>query len=53
MMSETENPQQATSVYPGKPVRHAYADPGPYFTQNPQCWFSRGPAQMFIPFFFK
>ena len=40
MIPETENPQEAKSVYPGKPVRHAYADPGRYFTQSPQCWFS-------------
>ena len=27
MIPETENPHEAKSVYPGKPVRHAYADP--------------------------
>ena len=38
MMPETENPQEANSVYPGKPSRHAYGDPGRYFTHSPQCW---------------
>ena len=28
MISKTENPQEAKLVYPGKPARHAYADPG-------------------------
>ena len=44
MIPETENPQELTSEYPGKPVRHAQADPGGYFTQSPQCRFSRGTA---------
>ena len=35
MIPETENPQEAKSVYPGKPARHAEADPGRYFTQSP------------------
>ena len=43
---ETENPQEAQSVYPGKTTRHAYADSGRYFTQSPQCWFSRGTAHI-------
>ena len=46
MTPETENPQEAKSFNPGKPVRHAYADPGRYFTQSPQCWFSRGTAHI-------
>ena len=37
VIPETENPQEAKSVYPGTPVWHAYADPGRYFTQSPQC----------------
>ena len=41
MIPDTENPQEAKRVYPGKPARHALADPGRYFTQCPQCWFSR------------
>ena len=39
MIPETENAQEAKNVYPGKPARHAYADPGLNFTQSPQCWF--------------
>ena len=46
MIPETEYPQEANSVQPGKPARHASADPGRYFTQSPQCWFSRGMAQL-------
>ena len=41
MIPETENPQEAKGVYPGKPARLSQADPGRYFTQSPQCWFSR------------
>ena len=41
MIPETENPQEAKSVYPGKLARHTYADPGRYFTQSPECSFSR------------
>ena len=41
MIPETEHLQEAKSVCPGKPARHASADPGRYFTQSPQCWFSR------------
>ena len=44
MIPETENPQEAKSVYPGKPSQHAQADPGRYFTQRPQCWIYRGTA---------
>ena len=40
MIRETENPQEAESVYPGKTALHAQADPGP------QCWFSRGTGYM-------
>ena len=40
MIPETENPQEAKSVYPGK---HAQADLGRYFTQR---WFSRGTAHL-------
>ena len=47
MIPETENPQEAKSVYPDKPARHAYADPGRFFTQSPLCLFSRGTAQMY------
>ena len=46
MIPEKENPHEAKSVYPGKPARHAKADPGRYFTHSPQCWFSRGTAHM-------
>ena len=46
MFPDTENPQEAKRVYPGKPARHAYADPGRYFTQSPHCWFSRGTAKL-------
>ena len=46
MIPETE--KQAKRVCPGKSARHAYADPGVgYFTQSPQCWFSRGTAPMY------
>ena len=31
---ETENPQEAKRVYPGKPARIAQADPVRYFTHN-------------------
>ena len=46
MIPETENPQEARRVCPGKPVRHAWADPSRYFTQSPQCLFSRGTADI-------
>ena len=38
MISETNNRQDVKSVYPGKPVRYAYAYPGRYITQSPQCF---------------
>ena len=44
MISEKENPNEAKRVCPGQPARHAKADPGRYFTQKPQCWFSRETA---------
>ena len=50
MIPETENPQETKIVYPGKPARHAYADLGRYFTQSPQCWFSRGTTHMMVPY---
>ena len=46
MIPETENPHEAKNVYPGKPVQYAYADPGRYFMQSPQCWFSLRPAHI-------
>ena len=46
MIPETKNPQEATSVYTGKPVRHAYADQNRYIMQSPHCWFSCGTAHM-------
>ena len=46
MILETENPQEAKGVYPGKLARHALADPRRYLTQSQQCWFSRGTAHM-------
>ena len=30
MIPETENPQEAKSIYPSKPARHAYAEPERY-----------------------
>ena len=45
MSPETEN-QEVKIAYPGKPARHAYANPGRYFTQKSQCWFSRGTAHI-------
>ena len=36
MIPETEYPQEAKSVCPGQPARHAQADPSPH------CLFSRG-----------
>ena len=44
MMPEAENPQEPKSVCLDQPAQHALADPGRYFTQNPQCLFSRGTA---------
>ena len=32
MIPETENPQKAKCVYPGKPARHASTDPDQYLT---------------------
>ena len=46
MISETETPQDAKSVFPGKSARHAQADPSRYFTQSPQCWFYYEMAQL-------
>ena len=48
MIPETENPQEAKSFFSGKPARHAYAHPGRYFTQSPQCCFSLGAAHMYF-----
>ena len=48
MIPETENAQEAKSVCPGQPARHAQADLGRYITQSPQCWFSRGTARIII-----
>ena len=42
MTPETENPQETKSVCPGKPARHALAEPDQYFTQNPQLLLSGG-----------
>ena len=50
MISETENPQEAKNVYPGKLARHAQADLGGYFSQSPQCWFSSAMAQIFTTY---
>ena len=46
MIPETENQQEAKGVYPGKPARHPSADPGRFFTESPQLWFSRGTAHI-------
>ena len=46
MIHETENPQEANGVCLGSPARQAYADPGRYITQSPQCWFSLGTVQL-------
>ena len=35
MILEKKNPQEAKSIYPGNPARHAKADPGRYFTLSP------------------
>ena len=48
VIPETENPQEANSVYPGRPVLHAFADTVQYFTQSPQCWFSHETAYTLI-----
>ena len=48
MTPERENPEEAKIVRPYKPARHAQADPCRYFTQRPQCWFSRGTAQLLL-----
>ena len=45
MIPETEHPQ-VKCVYPGKPVWHAQADPGRYFTPSPQSWFVLKTAQI-------
>ena len=42
MVPDTENPQEAKSVYPGKPARHAQADMGQYFTQIHNVGFLAG-----------
>ena len=46
MISETENPQEAKNVQPGKPARHDKVDLGQYFTPSSHCWFSRGTAHI-------
>ena len=51
MIPETDNSQEAKSVHPGKPARHAKPDPGRYFTPSPQCWFSRGTAHVMMCMF--
>ena len=48
MIRETENPQKAKRVCPGKPARHAYADPDRYFTLSQQWWYSRGTAHIVL-----
>ena len=52
MILETENPQEAKSVYLGKPARHAQADPGQYFMHSPQCWFYRGTTRILYFIFY-
>ena len=47
MISETENPHEAKRVCPGYPARYAKSDPCRYFTQSPQCWFSRETAHIY------
>ena len=37
---------KAKSVYPVKPAQQTQADPGRYFTQSLQCWFSRVTAHL-------
>ena len=49
MIAEAENPQEAKSVCPILPARHALADPGRCLTQSPQCWFSRETDHIYIP----
>ena len=49
MIPEVENPQEAKSVCPDLPARHAFADPGRYFTQSPRrvhADFSSGTANI-------
>ena len=48
MIHETETPQEAKSVYPGSLRGMLLTDPGRYFTQRPQRWFSRETAQIII-----
>ena len=47
MIPETENPQEAKGVYPGKPARHAQVDSGRYF----MLVFSRDGSHMHKPTF--
>ena len=49
MIVETENLQAAKSICPGQPAKHVQADPGRFFAQSPQCWFSRGTANLVMP----
>ena len=46
MIPDTQNLQEAKSVYPSKPVRPASVDPARYFAQSPKCWFPRGTAHI-------
>ena len=48
MIPKTENPQEAESVYLGKPTLHAKAYPVPYFTRSSQCWFSCRMAHLLL-----
>ena len=48
LIPETENLQEANSVYPSKPVRHALADLGQYLTPSPHYWFSRVTAHLLV-----
>ena len=47
MIPETENPQEAKSVYPGKPMRHAQADQGLY-AETTMLVFSRDGSHVYV-----
>ena len=48
MYHETENPQETKNCLSMLTCAACLGRSGRYFTQSPQCWFSRGTALMHI-----
>ena len=54
MIPETEKPQEAKSVYPGKPARHAQANLGRYvYAESTTLFLSRDSSYVLFAAFWK